>query len=65
MPESGRGVLQTLADLGQLSRGDVDPFLLDLCTLLLTLGGVVLSVRSLREGADSLSHLLDRPRKRR
>jgi hypothetical protein len=50
--------LQTLADVGQFSRREVDPLLLDLRTLVLAVGVNLLVVNALAERSGLAGHLL-------
>jgi hypothetical protein len=51
--------LQTVADLGELSRSEVDALLLDLGALLLAVSTPLLADRALLKSLELVRHLLD------
>ena len=54
--------LKTLAHFGQFSRGEVDPFLLYLRSVVLLLSSPLLTVSALAKVSELLLHLRDRSR---
>lgn len=54
--------LKTLAHFGQFSRGEVDPFLLYLRSVVLLLSSPLLTVSALAKVSELLLHLCDRSR---